>query len=832
MSDKPNNTPLADDNVDKILAEILGENNSFGESFNAMYQRYAAAQPLTDSKVQPEQPAQQTAQTAAQTAASSEAAELNAEQLDAQYRAAAAKYEVNGYRITQPPAYNPYPAGGYAQPYGYAPYPPAPYGYAPYPPAPYGYAPYAQPYGYAPYYPTEYAQPEPSVPQSAPQNAAQPTPQNNAAGERVVFDADWENGKPTASVPVIRQTENGRAYVNPAFIDPISPDEDEPLWDGDEDISFSSHRKQASQEKKSDFFPEGFSGAINNSAAAAEKTVRPNPAAEAKEAMFNAFSEDYRKTQERRGEWMMTDEELEKAREKRRQAELELEEERRRIAELPTAEQEATILETADAVWKAKEEEELYEILNEHETEQPLEEAVSEVPAEDETDAEDEEQFRVPEQEEETIYYSPEVQPVFTRTDNPEKGEIDLYYNQPEREETVSAEETAVNNKKTKKEKGKFAAFIRRNTPHKGQSKKDFISCLIMDIAFLVLIGGLVFCCVYFAHYKKVSDMDDQILNIIEEGISRGEISDVEYEDIWADLHANYPDVDFPAGINPDLAKLYAVNQDVVGWLSIPGIDLVTVLTQSKDNDYYMYRDLYKAKTKYGTPFVDYRDEMHSTTLSRNTIIYGHNTHDGLKFYNLTRYLKLDGYIAAPVVSMQTLFGKTTNWKVFAVAMDDANTNEFRYLYTDFVNENEFLNLIKEIRARSFYDLPVDVVAGDNILTLYTCYQNIFEGGRLIVFAREVREGEDLYVDTSAATKNKDCIYPQAYYGKKPETTPTQPPVQPTSRPSAVVPSTAPAVTEPVVTDPVETPQEQEATVPTEPVATLAPETPENAPVG
>lgn len=335
-----------------------------------------------------------------------------------------------------------------------------------------------------------------------------------------------------------------------------------------------------------------------------------------------------------------------------------------------------------------------------------------------------------------------------------------MYYNNPN--------EPAVpeNEQKNEKKKGnKFTAFIRRNTPHKGQTKRELISCLIMDLAFLVLIGGLVFCGIYLKNYNDQRKGDIIIqTELYEEGME-DKYTDVQLQAYWDDIKAAYPDVNYPEGMNPDFAKLYAVNQDVAGWLTIDGIDLTTVILQADDNDYYLYRDLYKEQTKYGTPFVDYRNSMHSPTLSRNTIIYGHNTHDGLKFNNMIRYLELSNYKAAPIVKLNTLFNGVTYWKIFAVTLSDSTTDEFEYLYTTFNNDTAFLNFIDDIRAHSMFDIDVDVTADDNIITLYTCYQNLFEGGRLTVFARQVRAGEDLVVNTDNATVNSDCIYPNAYYG-------------------------------------------------------------------
>lgn len=88
----------------------------------------------------------------------------------------------------------------------------------------------------------------------------------------------------------------------------------------------------------------------------------------------------------------------------------------------------------------------------------------------------------------------------------------------------------------------------------------------------------------------------------------------------------------------------------------------------------------------------------------------------------------------------------------------------FSYLITDFSSTSDFQTMLNGISERTMIKTGVDVNTSDKILTLYTCYQDIFEGGRLVIFARLVREGESSEVDTSKAYFNHSARYPQAYY--------------------------------------------------------------------
>ena len=44
---------------------------------------------------------------------------------------------------------------------------------------------------------------------------------------------------------------------------------------------------------------------------------------------------------------------------------------------------------------------------------------------------------------------------------------------------------------------------------------------------------------------------------------------------------------------------------------------------QSTDNKFYLFRNLYKKKDEFGTPFFDYRVDLNN---AKKTLIFGHNS--------------------------------------------------------------------------------------------------------------------------------------------------------------------------------------------------------------
>ncbi len=223
---------------------------------------------------------------------------------------------------------------------------------------------------------------------------------------------------------------------------------------------------------------------------------------------------------------------------------------------------------------------------------------------------------------------------------------------------------------------------------------------------------------------------------------------------------------DFPEGMLAKYSSLYAANDDLRGWISIPGFEINLPIAQGKDNNFYLKKDIYGKYTRYGVPFFDYR-MTDFKNLHRNTVIYGHNMrHDDLIFGMLENYREINGFRQAPVIECNTIYGDHT-WFVYAVFITNADKSDdngyvFPYNFID-VGDGKFRDYIEEIDRRKLYTTGVDIAVTDKILTLSTCAYD-FDDARLVVVARERREGESIAVDTSKAYKNEDPKFPQAYY--------------------------------------------------------------------
>lgn len=241
-------------------------------------------------------------------------------------------------------------------------------------------------------------------------------------------------------------------------------------------------------------------------------------------------------------------------------------------------------------------------------------------------------------------------------------------------------------------------------------------------------------------------------------------------EEQWAQIKVDYPNVLFPANIQLKYARLYGENQDFVGYISADGVNLNLPVVQTNNNDTYLKKNFYGSTTKYGCPYVDYRNNVSYNHLDMNTVIYGHHMNNGTIFGALDKYKTITGYKSAPVISFNTIY-KDYQWKIIAAIITNGHSKDdngylFPYNFANLSSASKMSAYLSEIAQRSLYDTGVDVLPSDKLLTLSTCSHE-FEDARFVVIARLVRTGESASVDTSRVVVNSKPRYPQAYYNKK-----------------------------------------------------------------
>jgi sortase B len=191
---------------------------------------------------------------------------------------------------------------------------------------------------------------------------------------------------------------------------------------------------------------------------------------------------------------------------------------------------------------------------------------------------------------------------------------------------------------------------------------------------------------------------------------------------VWTPPHRTYyiteniiANVDEPTiNVIDELQKEYE-NEDIKAVLSIDNTDYNSLVMQSSDNKYYLYRNAYKKNDGLGTPFVDYRIDLNNT---KKTLIFGHNSkYKEMPFKILENYYEEDYYKEHNTLTL-TLKDSTKKYEIFSVYVE---YEDFDYYKLDFKNNNEWFSHITKLKNKSFYDTGVDINKDDEIIILQTC---------------------------------------------------------------------------------------------------------------
>ena len=167
--------------------------------------------------------------------------------------------------------------------------------------------------------------------------------------------------------------------------------------------------------------------------------------------------------------------------------------------------------------------------------------------------------------------------------------------------------------------------------------------------------------------------------------------------------------------------ELYQQNEDIVGWVSVPGTDIdYPVMYKADNNDYYLHRNFKKEYQYSGLPFLDYQCNLAEP--SANLIIYAHNMKDGTMFAPLTEYENKSYYDSHKTIKFDTMY-EEAEYEIFgAFSTTVGADDEFRY--HEFVNaytEDEFYGYVNKVKELSYYDTGISAIFGDQLLTLSTC---------------------------------------------------------------------------------------------------------------
>lgn len=167
-----------------------------------------------------------------------------------------------------------------------------------------------------------------------------------------------------------------------------------------------------------------------------------------------------------------------------------------------------------------------------------------------------------------------------------------------------------------------------------------------------------------------------------------------------------------------DLEALRDINEDVVGWITIPGTELSYPLVQGADNQYYLSHSWKREASSGGAVFLEVTSSRDLSDF--HTIVYAHQMRNDSMFGSLKYYNSLDYLREHPSIYLAA-GGAIYRYDIFSAQKAGIKSMVYRLDLEEKHLENEFFQWCLD---NSVIDTGLNPSAGDQVLTLSTCVGN------------------------------------------------------------------------------------------------------------
>lgn len=208
--------------------------------------------------------------------------------------------------------------------------------------------------------------------------------------------------------------------------------------------------------------------------------------------------------------------------------------------------------------------------------------------------------------------------------------------------------------------------------------------------------------------------------------------------------HAVVRDVAFAHGLEPvdeddsariDFEALHLINEDIVGWIYIPGTNIDHPIVQGADNDFYLRTTFTGETNASGSIFMDMRNL--SDFSDQQTIIYGHHMRNGTMFTQLTLFQNQDFFDQHSHIMIYTPEG-VKEYEIFSAYLAWAYSDTYQLALA---GGEWFEHYLQYITGLSMIQTGISPAPTDQIVTLSTC-EYVFEDARMVVHGRLIREND------------------------------------------------------------------------------------------
>ena len=262
------------------------------------------------------------------------------------------------------------------------------------------------------------------------------------------------------------------------------------------------------------------------------------------------------------------------------------------------------------------------------------------------------------------------------------------------------------------------------------------VICLIL--CFMTLVSGGLYAFFIHSGYEKgrkeYASIAEEFTSLTAETEDKGENKEIPateeskpasqpQKSIQKDMKnirealVNEPPMDAPECLKIDWKGLLEKNEDIVGWISIPAVEISYPVVQTDDNEYYLHRGIDKEYLYAGCIFMDANSSP--SLMGYNAIIYGHNMRDGSMFARLKDFQSEETFRKCSYFWIITPSSDNL-YEICSIHQASSGSDSFTLRFRDHETYVKWLN---KMSGLTILKTGVDISSGDRIVTLSTCTQ-------------------------------------------------------------------------------------------------------------
>ena len=254
-----------------------------------------------------------------------------------------------------------------------------------------------------------------------------------------------------------------------------------------------------------------------------------------------------------------------------------------------------------------------------------------------------------------------------------------------------------------------------------------------------LIISGLLYVLYIFWGYERGSrsykDLEDAYTSVYEsEEVSPpGPETESETEQLNGSVPPAphpAPPLDAPKRRAVDWDGLKNINEDIIGWIDIPAVEISYPLVQGDDNEFYLHRGIDKEYLFAGCLFLD--SACDRELQNYNSIIYGHNMRNGSMFARLKEFLAAETLQKCPYFWIYTPGGDFL-FRIVSAHTAAPGSDTYTIRFRDY---ESYAAWIEKMVALSGPDCGSVASAGDRLVTLSTCTND--SSARMVVQGKRV----------------------------------------------------------------------------------------------